>query len=308
MQLSHLLILAGVLGANAHPSGHQHLHRSAHEARRENPKFLKGVHHKPIPKPESSVAAATVTPAAPAPSAAASSIPDTSKASSSSGSSGSSGKFIPFCKGNSGGSASKVKRVTDAQVMYVGELGMSGSCPWNSNIMIVPSDIADLYDYVQTYTNVASESYQVRCANKMGADSKLTGMFDVPGQNQLVFTLAPGESKTVVAQPNTQLACAFAPGSVPKTNFGQFAGNWVEADFANTSNGEWSGADCSSLVAQAYDMDVPGCQVCGHGTCSTIHPGGRGENAYTKGMEALDGIGLNLPAGKVRLEVKVGYS
>jgi hypothetical protein len=145
----------------------------------------------------------------------------------------------------------------------------------------------------------------------MGADGALTGQFDVPGQNQLVFDLQPGESKYVASMGNTQLACAFAPGTVPKTDHGQFAGTWLEADFENSSNSGWSGADCSSLVAQAYGMHVPGCRVCepaSNRECSTILEGGIGTNAYTIGMEALDGIGLNLPAGKVFLKVEVGYA
>jgi hypothetical protein len=43
------------------------------------------------------------------------------------------------------------------------------------------------------------------------------------------------------------------------------------------------------------------------GVDSTILPGGKGTNAYTKGMEALDGIGLNIPAGKTTIKVEVGH-
>jgi len=302
MQLNHLLILAGVLGASAHPSGHAHLHRAAHEKRTPSV-FVKNIHHPAAASAKSSAAPAATSVAAAAlpssPAVAAASAPKGEDAST---------NYVPFCsEGGAPSAASKEKRVTYKQIMYVGNLGMSNGCPWNSNIMEVPAGAADKYDYIQKFTNVASEPYEVRCANKMGADSLLTGMFDVPSQKQLVFTLAPGESRHVAAEPNTQLACAFGPGSVEKTKYGQFAGNWVEADFGNASNNGWSGADCSSLVAQADGKSVPGCRVCGHGTCSTIWPGGKGENAYTIGMEALDGIGLNLPAGKVWLDVEVGF-
>ncbi|KAK3362423.1 hypothetical protein B0T25DRAFT_524298 [Lasiosphaeria hispida] len=294
MQLTHVLLLAGALGVTAHPSGHAHNHRAAHE-RRDLPTFVKNV-HKPVAAPAPSAAPAPAeAPAAPASSAAA---PKPSAESSSS--------YIPFC--SEGGS--KVKRATLDQILYTGNVGTANGCPWASNIMVVPNSIAHLYKYVQTYTNVASEKYQVLCGNKMGAEAgQLNGMFSkVAGQELVSFDLAPGETKTVVMEGNTQGICAFAPHTVPTTTHGQYAGVWVEIDFENASNGGWSGADCSSLVAQAYGMDVPGCSVCGSGVCSNIKPGGFADNAYTKGMEALDGIGLNLPAGDVVLAVKVGYS
>jgi hypothetical protein len=295
MQLTNFLVLAGVLGAAAHPSGHAHLHRSAH-AKRADAVYVKNVHNKPIPKPTTTSVAPTTSSAAPAPTLNAGSQSNSASTA-----------FVAFCGGTST-PASKAKRVTYDQIMYTGNTGTNNGCAWNSNLMQVPNSIADQYQYVQTYTNVASQSYQVVCGNKMGADGQLTGMFKVAGQNQLIFTLAPGETKTVVADTNTQGVCAFAPGSVPLTTHGQYAGVWAEFDFGNASNQGWSGADCSSLVAQAYSMDVPGCRMSHAGVDSTILPGGAGTNAYTKGMEALDGIGLNIIAGKTVIEVKVGFS
>ncbi|KAK4149928.1 hypothetical protein C8A00DRAFT_46572 [Chaetomidium leptoderma] len=296
MQLTHFVLLAGVLGAAAHPSGHAHLHRSVHAKRDGAPVYVKNVHNKPIPKAAPAPAPEPVPSVAIA--AAASPKPTQSTESSEST------EFKAFC----GGAASKSKRVTYDQIMYTGNTGTKSGCPWNSNMMEVPASAAGKYQYVLKHTNVASEPYQVICANKMGADGQLTGMFKVDGQKQLIFTLKPGETKYVAADSNTQGVCAFAPNEVPRTTHGQYAGNWAEFDFANTSNEGWSGADCSSLVAQAYNMDVPGCRMSHAGVDSTILPGGKGDNAYTKGMEALDGIGLNIPAGKTVIEVKVGFS
>ncbi|KAK4116103.1 hypothetical protein N656DRAFT_765123 [Canariomyces notabilis] len=293
MQLPHFLLLAGALGAAAHPSGHMHLHRNLH-TKRDGPVFVKNVHSRPTVK-------ATSTTVAPAPAASTPSVKSTETSATESTSD--SNEYIAFC----GGGASS-KRATYAQIMYTGNTGTANGCAWNSNLMVVPNNIADKYQYVQEYTNVASEPYQVICANKMGADGQLTGMFKVDGQNPLIFTLKPGETKTVVADANTQGVCAFAPNEVPTTKYGQYAGVWAEFDFANTSNNGWSGADCSSLVAQAYDMDVPGCRMSQGGVDSTIYPGGKGDNAYTKGMEDLDGIGLNIPAGKTTVKVLVGFS
>lgn len=306
MHLSQVLLLTGAALVTAHPSAHAHahMHRRAHE-KRTDPVFVMNVNphaaHSEAPvaaKPTPAAAAA----AAPAPKPAPAAEPKTD--------------YIPFCS-ESGGVASKEKRVELYDVMYTGNLGMANKCPYNSNIMVVPNSISHLYKYVQTYTNVDSVKYQVLCSNKMGAEpGQLTGMFYVKGQNLVTFDLAPGETKTVVSQENTQGSCAFAPGTVPKTEHGQYAGVWAETDFGNGKNGAWSGADCSSLVAQAYGMDVPGCRMC-QGTscddcsdnkCSTIWPGAaRHYNAYIKGMEKEDGVGLNIITGAVVMHVDVGY-
>ncbi|KAL2168903.1 hypothetical protein VTG60DRAFT_6738 [Thermothelomyces hinnuleus] len=296
MQLNQFLVLAGVLGAAAHPSGHAHLHRSA--AKRDV--HVKNIHSIAPPPPP----ATTTSKASPTPSPSSPPAQKVTDAGKSKVTEVETNEFIPFCSGSS----SKAKRVTYEQIMYTGNLGTSGGCKWNSNLMVVPNSIADMYDYVQTYTNVADEPYQVICANKMGADGQLTGMFKVASQQPLIFTLEPGETKTVVAEENTQGACAFAPNEVPLTGNGQYAGTWAEFDFASEPNKGWSGGDCSSLVAQAADMDVFGCRMSHNGVDSTIYPGGEADNAYIKGMEALDGIGLNIPPGKVEIEVKVGFS
>jgi len=294
MQLPHFLLLAGALGAAAHPSGHAHLHRSA--AKRDGETLhVKNVHSVPPPPPPATTSKAAAAPSAtPAVKAAASD------------SSSDSTQYIPFC----GGTSSKSKRVTDAQVKYAGNQGTSGGCKWNSNMMVVPNSIADKYQYVQKYTNAASEPYQVICANKIGQDGQpATGLFVVKGQTPLIFTLQPGETKTVAADKNTQGACAFAPNAVPTTKNGQYAGTWAEFDFGSDPNGGWSGGDCSSLVAEDANMDVPGCKMSHGGVDSTIFPGGKGVNAFIKGTALLDGLGLNIPpADNVVIEVKVGIS
>ncbi|KAK3395350.1 hypothetical protein B0T20DRAFT_418510 [Sordaria brevicollis] len=299
MQLTNILVLAGVLGASAMPSGHAHLHRSAHQAR--ELKFYKAEKH--IIKPVA-VTSTSSSVAVPSSTVAAEPVKSSAPAVVEEEDPNHTDEYIPFC-----GENKNTKRVTYAQVMYTGNTGDANGCKWNSNMMTIPKKIADKYNNRMFYTNVADVPYQVVCANKMGSDHGLNGMFKVASNQQLVFTLQPGETQVVVAAANTQGVCAFAPEEVPTTSAGQYAGNWAEFDFENSSNGGWSGADCSSLVAQAYDMDVPGCQICGHGTCSTILPGGFGDNAYTKGMEAEDGIGLNINKDQqVTLNIKVGYN
>ncbi|KAK4672687.1 hypothetical protein QC763_105270 [Podospora pseudopauciseta] len=313
MQLSHLLLLAGALTATAHPSGHAHLHRSIHEKREGGITFLKAVHKslpeptetapEPAPEPpKASIAAVEPSPSpkpkpepAPAPAPAKEESEDSNDSDSEDG-------YKPFC----GSSKRKAKRVTWEQIHYTGNTGTANGCPWNSNLQVVSTKASKQYKYVQNYKNVGKVPYEVICFNKIGADGGVTGSFKVEGQNQLVFKLQPGETKSVVADSNTQGVCAFAPNSVPTTSHGQYAGNWAEFDFENTSNKGWSGADCSSLVAQAYNMDFPGCRMSQGGVDSSIYPDGTAENAYIRGMEAEDGIGLNIEPGPTVIEVLCG--
>lgn len=300
MQLTtSLVLLAGALGVAAHPSPHAHLHRDVHQ-KREN------VHYKAIHKPlTKTTAAPTTTTAAPVATSATSSSAAAAATSSSAGST----TYVPFCKGISAKRDLEEReldeRATLAQIAYTGNTGRTGM--WGCNMMEISKSIQSQYQYTTTYTNVASEAYQVICFNKIGATGLING-FD--GGNAVNFMLQPGESRVVAFEGNTQGSCAFNPGTVPTDPYGAWAGVWVEFDFGNTSNNEWSGADCSSLVAQAAGMSVPGCQVCvdGGGTCSAVLPGGVGINGYVKGMEAVDGTGINHPAGNLAMTVKVGYS
>lgn len=297
MQLKTLVWLAASLGATAHPSGHAHNHRSFHAAHDKRALAFYKAEHKQV------TTAPTTTSAAPATTSAYSSkyagVSDAADLGASSGSSSSSGSslFKPFCDGKTS------KRATAAEIAYTGNTGVAGQ--WGCNIMLVDDSVADQYTYTSVFTNHGSTGYQVTCFNKIGPEGLINGFF---GFSAATFTLSPGNSQTVAFDKNTQGACAFAPNSLPKTSFGEWAGTWLEFDFENTSNQNWSGADCSSLVAQSAGMDVPGCQVCHDSVCSTIYPGGKADNAYVKGMEADDGVGLNIAPGKVQLAVKVGYS
>jgi len=291
------------MGAAAHP-GHGHVHRDFHDKR-------DGVHFKAIHK----TIVTTITPAAPTSTSTPAAVPTTSSApvaaaptsvassTASSSSSSGTGSYVAFCGGASKREYVEVKRATDAQIAYQGNTGAPGQ--YGCNIMTVSSSVAHLYDYTSTYTNVASEPYQVECFNKIGATGAING-FD--GAAPVSFTLAPGETQVVAIEANSQGACAFGPGSVDKDPYGAWAGVWVEFDVSNTSNNDWSGADCSALVAQAAGLSVPGCQVCSGSTCSSILPGGQATNAYVKGMEAVDGTGINQPPGAFTLAIKVGYS
>lgn len=281
---SSVLILAAAIGASAHPSRHAHAHHHGNVAR----EFV--VANKPVTVTEYATQAAAPTQAAPA-------VKSSAAASASSKSDSSSGTYKEFCGGK------KSKRATVEQIAYKGNTGTSDD--YGCNMMVVDSGVADEYKYTATFKNANSKDQECVCFNKIGPDGGINGFWS--GNEAVKFTLSGKGEKIVAFDENSQGGCACGAGEVPLTAIGQFASTWLEFDFGNTSNDEWSGADASCLVSAAQGLDIPGLKVCGHGTCSTIYPGGTGENAYLGGMEDLDGIGLNLPAGKARLEVTVDY-
>ncbi|POR34751.1 Allergen Asp f 4 [Tolypocladium paradoxum] len=285
------LLLAAALGVAAHPSGHahKHMHRSAVEKRTEfyMPK-------KPAP-PAPVKAAPTSVAAPPAPTSTTHAQPPASSPSGSGYGIGASA-YTSFCGGKSS------KRATAAEIAYKGNVGAPGN--YGCNMMLIQSNIANQYDSTMTFTNAGSKTQKCACWNKIGPDNGINGFF--LGNQVFTFNLAPGGKQNVACDANTQGGCACGPGEL-SLSLGQFADTWVEFDFANESNKGWSGADASCLVAAKYGLTIQGLKVCASNICSTINAGGTGDNAYLAGMEDADGVGLNLPAGKVNLQVTIDY-
>ncbi len=302
MKFSAAIVLAAAMGAAAHPShrAHRNAHRSA-----DGRVFV--MNQKPAPP------APTTTDAAPPPPAATSSVapapspaPPVANAAAAVGSSASSSSSKPSSSSSvkSGYKAfCNKKRATDAQNAYVGNTGASQGGQYGCNIMEISADAVDLYDYTMKFTNQGSGEQSCVCWNKIGPDGGMNGFFS---NNQAISFKVAGNGEAHVAfDTNSQVGCSCGSGSVPLTSFGQFAGTWVEADFGNASNGGWSGFDASCLAAAKYGLQIPGLEVCGKGTCSTVHAGGSGVNAYLGGMEAEDGVGGNVAPGPLALTVKI---
>lgn len=298
MKVTATLLLAAALGASAHPSGHahKHAHRSALE---ERSNFVMANRPPPPETTTTSIAPVPTTTSivpAPQPTTSSSSSPEASPTSGSGGSSG--GSSGTFCSGK------KMKRATAAEIAYTGNVGSDGD--YGCNLKTIDSGDVDSYKHVMTFENDGGKDQSCACWLKIGPDGGINGFFK--GNQAINFDLPANGKAYVAADDNTQGGCACGSGSVPLTSIGEFASTWVEYDFDNESNDGWSGADASCLVAAAAGLDIPGLQVCGSGTCSTIYAGGKGDNAYTGGMEAEDGVGLNLSPGNTRLTVKVNYS
>lgn len=304
------LVLAAALGAAARPSGHGHgqIHRALEKrlefVMNEKPEAPAA---KPVPAPiknavlqapgaGGAAAAAAVVAAV---SAGVSAGADDGSAPAPKPATGSGSGIVSsgpkkFCGGIS-------KRATLAQIAYKGNVGVADH--FGCNIMMV--DDATGYDYSATMKNKSGKPQKCVVWLKTGHDGKVDGFFK--GNEVLTFDLDVNGQKVLVAQADSQGGVACSPDSIQMTPFGQFSATWLEFDFANTSNQQWSGADASCLVPAAYNQPIQAMSVCAAGkTCSVINNGGTGSNAYLAGMAALDGIGINLPPGPAHFDVTIG--
>ncbi|KAH8841990.1 hypothetical protein MCOR27_004824 [Pyricularia oryzae] len=333
MHFAPLLVLAAV-GASAHPSGHAHLHRRAHERRNPEPKpdpavgdmvtatimgkvvswtntydgspFIK--HDQPADVKAAAVEPApvpTATPSAsppPPPASPASPPAQNSPPPSSSGSGSGTGvtSYTPFCNGQ----PTVSKRATVANIAYVGNTGTASN--WGCNILLVAdAQTADQYKYTMKITNQSKDKQICTCFNKIGPTGLIDGFF----HQGPTWTMEGQGTQYVAFDDNSQGGCVCNAGdTLRKTPMGQFAGTWIESDFGSSINKGWSGADISAIVPDNYKMQVDGAKVCFAGTCSTVWPGGKHDNAYVGGLEDADGIGLNIPPGKCQLDVQVAFS
>ncbi|KAG6317328.1 hypothetical protein E4U44_008710 [Claviceps purpurea] len=290
------LMLAAALGASARPSGHGHGHGQLHRSLEKRIDFV--MNEKPTPpvvvKPVAPVKNAYQAPPPPPPTPVAPvSTPVQTKPASNPGSSSSGPK--KFCGGLG-------KRATLAQIAYEGNVGAASN--YGCNLMAV--DDASGYDYSASFENTSGKDQKCVAWLKIGPTGKIDGFFK--GNEALTFDLPANGKKYLVADSDTQGGVACSPSSIQYSNIGQFAGTWFEFDFANHSNGGYSGADISSLVAASAGLPIQAMKVCAAGNqpCSVINNGGSGTNAYVAGTNDLDGVGLNMNPGPVHFEVTVG--
>ncbi|KAJ9134276.1 hypothetical protein NKR23_g10196 [Pleurostoma richardsiae] len=334
MHIKSFLLLTA-LGVSAHPSGHAHLHR--HRNVHANPNRAVGdivtatINGKVVTwtnsydgspfvkagKPESSSSAVPTssttssvvvpetstssTPAATTTSSAAVAASSTASSSSSSSSSSASSAegvteyttFDSYC------SSLAKKRATAAQIAYTGNTGTVYGC----NIMLVAdSDVAAKYDNTAKFYGSSSDKNCI-VWNKIGSNGGIDGFW---GADATTFTLKAGGEQYVALDTNTQGGAACFDGEVEKTSYGEIAGSWVEWDFENTSNDNWSGYDASVIVAQDAGLSFSGIKVCGAGTCSSITSSGVADNAYLAKDADADGIGGKVQ-GAMKITVDVGY-
>ncbi|KAJ6443158.1 allergen Asp F4-like protein [Purpureocillium lavendulum] len=262
------VVLATALGVAAHPSGavHHHMHKRM--------EFVKAGVPQPPPQP----------------------------AQSTSGGSGAGAKtYKPFCGG------SNSKRATAAEIAYKGNVGGTGD-QYGCNMMIVSNDIVDKYPYAAIFENKSGKDQKCVCWNKIGPKDLIDGFFASANPGALKFELPAAAKQAVVFDQNTQGGCTCGGPEIPITKNGMFGNTWVEYDFGNESNKQWSGADASCLAAVDEGMPASALTVCGgpENTCSIINADGTGTNAFVKGTNAMDGLGLNIQGKTLHLAVTIG--
>ncbi|CAG7948135.1 unnamed protein product [Penicillium nalgiovense] len=190
------------------------------------------------------------------------------------------------------------------EIHYQGNVGK----PWGSNIINVSPAEAHAYKYVAQFTGSNDVPWTVVVWNKIGPDGKLTGWY---GHSALTFTLAPGETRYVAFDEDSQGAWGAAPGDhLPTDQFGGYSSTWGEFGFGDRENNGWSGWDVSAIQAQIANQPVQGMSICqANGkACSIITPGAKKVvDAYVKSKKHLDGIGGAASPGPVRLKVVLDY-
>ncbi|KAJ5543577.1 hypothetical protein N7535_006001 [Penicillium sp. DV-2018c] len=192
----------------------------------------------------------------------------------------------------------------EREIFYRGNVGE----PWGSNIILVSPAQAHLYKYVAQFTGSNNEPWTVVVWNKIGPDGKLTGWY---GHSALTFTLAPGQTRYVAFDEDSEGAWGAAPGGkLPTDQWGGYSCTWGEFSFGDGENKGWSGWDVSAIQAQVAGQHVQGMSICqadGKG-CSVITADAeKVVDAYTKSKKHVNGIGGAAAPGPVRLKVVLDY-
>jgi hypothetical protein len=190
------------------------------------------------------------------------------------------------------------------EIHYVGNVGK----PWGSNIITVSDTEAHSYKYVAKFSGSNDSPWTVIVWNKVGPDGKLNGWY---GNSALTFTLAPGETRYVAFDEDSEGAWGAAPGDhLPTDHWGGYSCTWGEFSFGDAENNGWSGWDVSAIQAQAAKQRVQGMSICqadGKG-CSVITPDAKKVvDAYTESKKHRNGIGGAAAPGPVRLNVLLDY-
>lgn len=178
-------------------------------------------------------------------------------------------------------------------VYYKGNVGN----PYGSNIIEVTATNAKYYPYVVEFEGPKSDIWTVAIWNKIGPDGLLDGWYSRACK---MFSLAPGETRYIAFEENSQGGWAAAAGtSIPTDSYGGYASTWGEFDFGSSVNSGWSGFDVSAIAAQKAGLEVQGMQICDSliETCSSISAHASiVTNAYVHENRQIGGIGGKHPS------------
>jgi len=157
-------------------------------------------------------------------------------------------------------------------------------------MITIAEEEAAAFNWVNKITNSGSQSCSWIQWNKAGPDGQPnSGQFSAPA---LTVTIEVGESVYIAHDTNTQGAGCCWDGAT--SAYGAKECLYLEFDFANESNNQWSGADWSSIQDTGA---ASGNTVTCDGQESEA---GNNLNSYSSDAQA-GGFGLNLPPGNVLL-------
>lgn len=273
MHLSTTLVLATALaGAAAHPSAGPR-HASLHRVARSN-KFVKYVQPASTPSPSADTDSGSGS-FYEEKDGGEDENEDTDDEDSSPG------EKKDFCAGSK-------KRATTADISYEGN---TGAGDWGCNIMEIDCETLDLYDYTAEFASTGAE-YSCSVFNKIGPTGDVDGFW----HSALDFSVKDKVCLAFEADSQGGVACGEGSDGPPKTEMGQLAGTWAEFDFGSGTNGGESGADVSTIVADAAgmkDIIAMAIEAPGKGVCSrlSLEDPGKSVEVYRGGMEDDDGVG-----------------
>ena len=165
----------------------------------------------------------------------------------------------------------------------------------NQNFVEIDASLTDSYKYTMVLNNKMSSSQTFAFWDMNGNAGPNSGPFE---DAKLTVTVGAGQSTVVAFAEDTQ--GAHCPWNNERTSDGAFLCTWCEFNFADSSTG-WSAADISSiqsmLAGKGYMSQVSVCDE--NGTCSSTT-----ENSYNSASQP-DGLGINLPAGQVKLTYEI---
>lgn len=331
------LILLGALGVSAQPHGHGHAHLHQKQRDVQNKErdigdivvaVINGDTVSWTQTEDYGVAAATLVVAADVAATTAASVSAeptstyaattlatstsssavaTATGSSSSSSSGSGvSSYTSFADYCATYSSSSKKRATYAQITQEGNVGD----PYNCNMMLITEDIASEYNNTAKFYG-ATEDMTCAYWNKISSSGALNGWYKSEDSYQ-TFDLAAGAVQYIAFDDGSQggASCFSASSGLAWDTYGGLVGTWTEWDFNDVTTG-WSGADASSIQAEAAGTTIYGLEVCNaddtSAECSTISSGGSiVTNAFDYSLKAADGLGLN-QEGNLKITINLGY-
>lgn len=202
---------------------------------------------------------------------------------------------------------SSKKRATLAQITQEGNVGE----PYNCNMMLISDeDVASQYNNTAKFFG-AKEDMVCAYWNKISLSGALNGWYKDEDSYQ-TFDLPAGGVQYIAFDDGSQgsASCFSASSGLAWDSYGGLVGTWTEWGFNDVTTG-WSGADASSIQAEAAGTTIYGLEVCNaddtSAACSTISSGGSViTNAFNYALKAADGLGLNQEGG-MRITVNLGY-